>query len=769
MAYNYGSQIEQAEAASGLIEPMDDTELEALVGGELTDAVSFIDAELSPVRARAIQYYRGEPFGNEEEGRSQVVSTDVRDTINGIMPSLMRVFFGSRSVVQFIPRSVEDIPVAEQATDYVNYIFNSDNNGFLVCHSVFKDALRGALGIVKYYWEEKVEVKTEHYTGLDESALTMLLDEPNVVGSAIESMDDPSYQPPVDPMTGQPVVDPMTGQPPPVPQIYNVELKREFKDGRVKVCAVPPEEFLIDRRAISVEDATLIAHRRMMRVSDLVALGYDKDEVEEQMGVYELDTNDEYLARNPYAESYGPGGTQDDKRVLYVESYMRIDYDRDGIAELRKVCTIGPGYKVVMNEPCSHRPFAVFCPDPEPHAFIGLSIFDMTADLQKIKSAIMRNMLDSLSLAIHPRVGVVEGQVNMDDVLNTEVGGIIRQRAPGMVQPFNIPFVGQAAFPMLGYLDEVRETRTGMSKASMGLDPGALQSTTRAAVAATVSASQQHLELIARIFAETGMRALFKGILKLVVENQDRPRVVRLRNQWVPIDPRGWQAEMDVDINVALGNGTEEQKIAVLTSIAQKQEQILQMMGPQNPIVTPQQYRNTLARLTEVSGYKNPDEFFLNPATQPPMPPPQPPPDPAAMLAQVEMQKIQADIQNKQADLELKRQQMLLEDDRARDKQEADVMLRAYEVQLKYGSQIDMSEIKAMMDQPRTATPSTQNPVIPEIVPFEPQPPMMPQPPMGAGIMPPDMGMQPPMGGEMPMAPEQGFDVAAQQPQPPVI
>lgn len=731
-----GSLIEQAEAEIGAIEPMDDTELEALVAGELTDATSFVDAELSPVRARAIQYYRGEPFGNEEEGRSQVVSTDVRDTIAGVMPSLMRVFFGSKKVVQFVPRGPEDVATAEQATDYVNYIFSQDNDGFLVCHSVFKDALRGALGIAKYYWEEKVEVKTEHYTGLDENALTVLLSEPGVVGSAIESMDDPSYRPPINQMTGEEMtVDPMTGQPLPVPQIYNVELKREYKSGRVVIEAVPPEEFLIDRRARSVEDSVIVAHRRMMRVSDLVALGYDEDEVRSQMGVYELDTNDEYLARNPYAESYGPGGTQDDKRVLYVEAYMRVDYDRDGIAELRKVCTIGPSYKMVMNEPCSHRPFALFCPDPEPHALIGLSIFDMTADLQRIKSAVMRNMLDSLSLAIHPRVGVVEGQVNMDDVLNTEVGGIIRQRAPGMVQPFSVPFVGQAAFPMLEYLDSVRETRTGMSKAAMGLDAGALQSTTRAAVAATVSASQQHLEMIARIFAETGMRALFKGILKLVVENQERPRVVRLRNQWVPIDPRSWDASMDVDVDVALGGGTEEQKVGVLTAVAQKQEQILQMMGPQNPLVSPQQYRNTLARLVEASGFKNVDEFFLDPAMMPPPPPPPPPPpDPAMILAQVEQQKIMADIQNKQAELELKRQQMLLEDDRARDKQEAEMMLRAYEIQLKSGTAVDVEQIKAMMAAPRVASPSVQQPVIPEIGPPPQMPPINQMPPMQPGM-----------------------------------
>ena len=739
-----GSLIEQSEAEIGAIEPMADEELESLVGTELTDATSFVDAELSPVRARAIQYYRGEPFGNEEEGRSQVVSTDVRDTIAGIMPSLMKIFYGSKQIVHFSPKNAEDVPAAEQATDYVNYIFNNDNNGFLTLHSAFKDALRGALGIIKYVWEEKVEVKTEYYSGLDESALTVLLSEPNVVGSAIMSMDDPSYQPPVDPMTGQPAVDPATGMPAPAPKIYDVELKREYKDGRVRVEAIPPEEFLIDRRARSVEDATLVAHRRMMRVSDLVALGYNEEEVSSQMGVYELDTNDEYIARNPYAQSYGPGGTQDDKRVLYCEAYVRVDYDKDGISELRKVCTIGPGYKMVMNEPCSHAPFALFCPDPEPHALIGLSMFDYTADLQKIKSAILRNMLDSLSLAIHPRVGVVEGQANMDDVLNTEVGGVIRMRQAGAVQPFSVPFVGQAAFPMLSYLDEVRETRTGMSKASMGLQADALQSTTRAAVAATVSAAQQHLELIARIFSETGMRALFKGILKLVTENQDRPRVVRLRNQWVPIDPRSWNSDMDVEVDIALGAGTEEQKIAVLNSIAQKQEQIMQTMGPQNPLVSPQQYRNTLVKLSEASGYRNSDEFFSNPATMPPQPPPPPPPpDPAQILAEVEKQKIMADIQNKQAELELKRQAMLLEDDRARDKQEADIMLRAYEVQLKYGTSVDTETLRAMMERPRTASPSVQRPVIPEITPFDMSqqapPPPAPQQPMAGEQMPPVM------------------------------
>jgi hypothetical protein len=220
--------------------------------------------------------------------------------------------------------------------------------------------------------------------------------------------------------------------------------------------------------------------------------------------------------------------------------------------------------------------------------------------------------------------------------------------------------------------------------------------------------------------------------------------VVRLRNQWVPIDPRSWNSDMDVEVDIALGAGTEEQKIAVLNSIAQKQEQIMQTMGPQNPLVSPQQYRNTLVKLAEASGYRNSDEFFSNPATMPPQPPPPPPPpDPAQILAEVEKQKIMADIQNKQAELELKRQAMLLEDDRARDKQEADIMLRAYEVQLKYGTSVDTETLRAMMERPRTASPSVQRPVIPEITPFDMSqqapPPPAPQQPMAGEQMPPVM------------------------------
>jgi hypothetical protein len=328
-----------------------------------------------------------------------------------------------------------------------------------------------------------------------------------------------------------------------------------------------------------------------------------------------------------------------------------------------------------------------------------MSIADVTMDIQLIKSNILRNTLDSLAQSIHPRTGVVEGQVNLEDVMNTEVGGIIRMRAPGMVQPFTMPFVGQQAFPMLQYMDELRENRTGISKAASGLDANALQSSTRAAVAATITAAAQHIELICRIFAETGMKGLFRKSMQLIAKNQDAPRMVRLRNTFVPIDPRVWDTNMDVVVNVALGTGSNEEKMAFLGQVAAKQEMLMQTGAP---LVDMQGYYNTLAQMMALAGYKDPTVFFKDPATMPPPPPPAPPqPTPEEMLSQVQMEAIRADIQKKAAELELQREEMLRKDDRERDKLDADLMIKAAELEAKYGAQVNVANIEAMMQRDR--------------------------------------------------------------------
>jgi len=384
------------------VNPMDDTELQGIVAGELEDAVSYIDADISPIRAKGTEYYRGDPFGNEEDGRSQVVAMEVRDTVSAMLPSLMKVFFSSENVVEYVPRGPEDVTGAQQATDYANYIFSNDNNGFMTTYALFKDSLVRKCGIAKYWWDEVEEVKIEDYSGLDDQTVQVLMQDTT-------------------------------------------------KDGRIRIMAVPPEELILDRRARSFEDAGIIAHRQMATVDDLLAMGYELDEIEENISSTDLDSNDEYLARQPLSTTMGSGDSLNpgQRRVLYVESYIRVDFDGDGIAELRKVCCMGSGYTVVRNLPASYIPFVDFPCDPEPHTspLEAMSVFDLTHDIQEIKSEVLRNTLDSLAQSIHPRTAVVEGQVNIDDVLNNETGAIIRMRAPGMVQPFSSPFVGQAAFP----------------------------------------------------------------------------------------------------------------------------------------------------------------------------------------------------------------------------------------------------------------------------------------------------------------------------------
>ena len=683
------------------IEPMDDTELQGIVSGELEDAVSYIDSDVSPIRAKGTEYYRGDPFGNEEDGRSQVVAMEVRDTVSAMLPSLMKVFFSSENVVEYVPRGPEDVAGAQQATDYANYIFSADNNGFMTTYALFKDSLVRKCGIAKYWWEENEEVKIEEYSGLDDQTVQILMQEDAEV-KIVVSYPDPSM--PMQP----PQPDPMTGLPMQMPQamLHDVQIKRNTKDGRIRIMAVPPEELLLDRRARSFDDAGIIAHRQMATVSDLIGMGYDQDEIEENISSTDLDSNDEYLARQPLSTTMGAGDSLNpmQRRVLYIEAYMRVDYDGDGIPELRKICCMGSGYTMVRNLPASYIPFVDFPCDPEPHTspLEAMSIFDITHDIQEIKSEIMRNTLDSLAQSIHPRTAVVEGQVNIDDVLNNETGAIIRMRAPGMVQPFSSPFVGQAAFPMLDYMDQMREDRTGMSKAAMGLDPDALQSTTKAAVAATVSASNQRLELQARILAE-GMKKLFKGILYLMTTHQDKPRMVRLRNEWVQIDPRVWDAGMDVNVNIGLGNGDNNEKLAALNIIMQKQEQIMAQFGPMNQIASLPMYIRTLQKAIELSGYKDASSYFNSLPADFQMPQEQPKPTPEEVLAQVQAQSIQADIQKKAAELELKREQMIRDDDYRRDQLAQDLLLKKYELELKYGTQISTAEIDARQAMDREA------------------------------------------------------------------
>lgn len=679
-----GQPTEDAEADDGRA----DEDMEAYIGSLIRDAEDFIDEEISPRRALATEYYRGDLFGDEIEGRSQVVSRDVRDTVNAMMPSLMRVFFSAENMVEYAPKGPDDIEFAAQATDYARYVVECDNDGFSILSAAIKDALVRKSGILKWYWDTSIQVSTTEYSGIGEMELTALYDEDGVDVELVAQYDDPAAER-VAPI--EPTVDPMTGAAMPVqiPQLYDARVTRRTPANRIVVCAVPPEEFIITRNDRSIETAQLCGHRRMMPPSELVAMGYDPELVESHASSSnDLDGNEEYLART---DQYGTGLNDPVKRVLYVEAYVRYDRDGDGIAELLRVCTMGDAYEIVDVQPTDEAPFAVLCPEPEPHLFFGYSVAENVMDIQRVKSSLMRGMLDSLAQSITPRTAVVDGQVNMDDVLNNEVGAVIRQRAPGMVTPFETSFLGASAMPVLSYMDEVKENRTGISKAAAGLDADALQSSTKAAVSATLSASQQQVEMVARNLA-VGIKRMYKGILGLMKKHQNRERVIRLRNQWVPVDPSVWPSDMDVVINVGFGRGNEDERMSFLAQIAAKQEAILTQAGPDNPLVTMTEYRNTLAKMVNLAGFKNAGEFFKDPTAEPPKPkepPAPPPPDPAMVLAQAQAR---AEIRR----VALAEWEAKQKDDRERDKMDMDAYLRAIEMELKYNAQVDLEKIRAL-------------------------------------------------------------------------
>ena len=684
MAEEKKTKEEVAEASMML-------DLSAQLKAEMDDAKDY-NNQVGQERAESTEYY----LGNEPEPTSSLqsyyVSTDVRDTVLFMLPSIMRTFFGTKKIVEFVPNGPEDIPIAEQQTDYINYIVQEQNPGFQVLYDAFKDALVRKTGFVKAYWDDSLSTTTHEYTNISPPAYQAL-----VMDKDVEILSETATEETIvtlDPVSGQEVTQV-------IPVSYDLTIRRVKAKNQVILESVPPEEVLIARHARSMQDSSYIAHRMIKTVGELIAMGYDKEEIEQYGGEgYLLDplAFNEQQARNPHDNMVFPD-VGASKNVLYIEHFIYYDMDDDGIDELLRVCTLGDALHIINVEPCDEVPIVMFCPDPEPHTAIGSCPADYLKPIQAAKSQIVRDTLDSLGHSIFPRMGIVEGQVNVDDVLNTDIGQPIRMRAPGMVQQLTTPFVGREAFPVLGYLDDAKENRTGVSRASAGLNADALQSSTKAAVTATMSAAQGRIELICRHFAEGGLKTLYSLINNLVIKHQDAQDVFRLNNQFIPVDPRFWDGNKDIVVNVGISKTSDEEKMAALSAFANKQEQILQQLGPNNPLVNLQQYANTLSKLIEMAGFKDVTSFINTQV--PPMQPQPPKPDPTELLAQAEAQKAQVQAQKAVIDAETDRMKIIMDDDRRRDIEEAQIRLKALELQGKYGTQVNIAEINAIMERDR--------------------------------------------------------------------
>ena len=644
-------------------EKITEDELLSRIRSEITDALGY-DDEISKQREKAMEYYYGQPFGNEVEGRSQFVDSTVQDTIEWIKPSLMRVFASGDEMVKFNPHGPEDVPMAKQATDYVNYVFTKDNPGWEILYSWFTDALLSKNGIVKVWWDEYEEEEREEYRNLDEMALVSLIssDDVEVVEHTEAMENDQPY--------------------------HDVVIKRKSYDGRIRIENVPPSEFLISREAKSIQDSRFVCHRVKKTLSELREMYPDENLGPEDLssgGEDMVEFTGERQARFEHDNSstlgFSEGDLSSEEALMnywLYESFLKTDFDGDGIAELRKVCTIGD--KVLQNDEIDKVPFVSITPVKIPHKFFGLSVADLIMDLQLMKSTLMRNLMDNMYNMNFGRYAVLEGQANLDDLLTQRPGGIVRVKSPNAVTPLTTPPLEPYTFQMLEYLDGVRESRAGVSKMSQGMNDKALTShTTATAVNAVMTAAQSRVELIARNFAETGVKDLMTSIYELLYKNQDKERMTMLSNEWVPVRPDVWREKYDCTVSVALGNGNKDQQMMHLS-------QMLSFAGEAMkgglPIVSVQNMYNLGASLVKAMGFQNVDDYLTDPSQMPQQQDDQPSIEDQAKLMeaqvkqeelkiktaeiQIKAQKLQQEQQKLQIDTSLKQQEINIEREQKR-------------------------------------------------------------------------------------------------------
>lgn len=652
--------------------PMSEEELKALTDSEMTNAIGYHGGKLAEQRRKAMYYYLGEPVEDlappEVDGRSSVVSPDVRNTIEAMLPQLMVKFTGGDTVVEFEPTKAGDEPKAKQVTDYLNYLFFKKNSGHNVTYTLFKDALLQKRGIAKVWWDDTAEETKEEYRALSSVELAEILEDKEIEPVAQKSYpdeDDIKQREEAKQQLGQQLQqaqqaamqNPQAGQAvqqiaqqlaqidaaPPV-MLYDLEVKRTKTQGKVCVENVPPEEFLISRSARTIADARFVGHRFQRTLSDLKSQGYKNVDQLGSDGEHAL--NAEAVERRDFDDEESPldeiESDESQRKVWVTECYLRCDFDGDGISELRKV--VRAGNEILDNDVVDVIPFISVCPVPMPHRFFGLSIADLSFDSQKTKTSLLRSRIDNTSLETNGRYFAVDGQVNLDDLMTSRPGGIVRMKAAGMAGRLDQGSQNGAADGLLEYMEGFLESSTGWTRQSQGNSAGDLQGTATGMNIIT-NKDDMRLDLIARNFAE-GFCEMFRMMLKLVCQYQQQPAEIHLSGEWLTIDPREWRNQFDVSINVGLGVGNKDQRIQHLMALRAQQD-----VGMQFGVANPMNVYEANKELVKELGFKNPDKFFTDPVKNPP---PQRP-DPEQMKAQAQLPLIQA---KAQADAQLEQMKL---------------------------------------------------------------------------------------------------------------
>ena len=662
-------------------------EILRVLSSEIHQASGYIGGELVARRKKSLEYYLGMPLGNEQEGRSQVVSNDVLDTVESLMPSLMKIFTAGDNIFECEGVGPEDEEMARQCTDYLNYIFYKENDGFLALYSAFKDALIQKNGILKIYWDNSQKTEREEYTRLTDDEFMDLTSDPEVKVS-----NHSEYEESITDDNGK-EVDKIS--------FHDVVIHRTKLYGKVRIEPIPPEEFLIERRCKSIDTANFVCHRTQKTRSELIEMGYDPELVNSlPTGDTDYYTEDKFVRHQNVDFSHGQtDGDESTQDVLIHECYLRMDADEDGRAELLKITTAGEATKLLDIEEVDTMPFISMTPVIMPHRFHGRSIAELVEDIQLIKSTVMRQMLDNMYLTNNNRVAIQDGQVAMDDLLTNRPGGIVRTKQPpqNVMMPIQAQPITEQASGMLGYLDAVKESRTGVSKTAQGLNPDSLNNKTATGMNQVLTQSQMRMELIARIFAETGVKDLALKLFELTCKYQQKEKIVRIRGKYIPMRPYEWKDRVNVTVRVGLGTGSKEQQLILINAILERQMQAINLQqNVYGPMVNLRNVYNSLKKLVENAGLNSIEPFFMDPevgaAQMPPLPPKPPTEFEKVTLAQVQGENQRATMKN---NVEMKRIESQMR------KELLDFELKIKDLELKYGTKIDELELKrrSMLEQ----------------------------------------------------------------------
>ncbi len=587
------------------IDPGDSEYNNYLVKALIADTVEYEETYQARDREIAQRYYDGlEPalnvpaedpiFGDpplddetNDDGRSTIVSTDVRDTVLSILPSLMRIFASSEHSVYYEPNNAASVDMAAQATDYIRYKFWHTNRGFMTLYETLKTALIDRVGVITWYSDFSYEIKEERFNNVNPLHIGMILDERPGEAELINA-----------------------GQLNHATRLLDgVVIRYKKSTPQLIIEGVPPEEFRISRNSpADIRKADVVGREEYIRASELISRGFDRDVVYEYIGADQTAYSDEQFLRNPGFQAYSIGNDT----VQYGKYLVRYDSDGDGINELHCVHTLGSAYDIIEDYIVSEVNFAVFSPDIRPYSARGESITDIVSDLQRIKTNLIRGGLDSLAQSIFPRTAINELMVNVEDALNDDIGAVIRTRGDpqNAVFPITQAFVGKDAIDMAGYIDGMRQSRTGISEASKGVDPKAMQSTNLMGIDAIVTGAQERIELIARIFAETGLVPMYEGLLREVINNPNPGEMMKLNGDFVPVDPSTFDPSMRCQVNPMLGKGSDITRLSVLGNVYAQQKEIFTTYGPNNGVVGIQEMMNTITDMLALNNIKNTSRYF---------------------------------------------------------------------------------------------------------------------------------------------------------------